>query len=106
MNYICNDRYDLVIHLVSAARGAEKYYGTETNQSRFETLEEAKVLDERTVLQWVQHPNLKIIDNNCANFNEKINRVIDAISTLVKVPIPTHVNKYLLKKEINIKEIG
>lgn len=31
MNYICNDRYDLVIHLVSAARGAEKYYGNETN---------------------------------------------------------------------------
>lgn len=48
-NYICNDRYDMVIHLVTAARGAEKHYGSESNPSRYENLEEAKLLDEKTV---------------------------------------------------------
>lgn len=32
--------------------------------------------------------------------------VIDAISTLVKVPVPTHVTKYLLQQEVNIEEIS
>ncbi len=48
-NYICNDRYDMVIHLVTAARGAEKHYGSETNPSRYANLEEARKLDEKTV---------------------------------------------------------
>ena len=26
LNYVCNQRYDLVIHLVTAAKGAEKFY--------------------------------------------------------------------------------
>jgi len=39
----------MVIHLVTAARGAEKHYGSETNPSRYENLEEARKLDEKTV---------------------------------------------------------
>lgn len=35
----------MVIHLVTAARGAEKFYGSVTNPSRYENLEEAKILD-------------------------------------------------------------
>lgn len=46
---MCNDRYDMIIHMVTAARGAEKYYGSETNEHRYENLEEAKLLDEKTV---------------------------------------------------------
>ena len=45
MNYVCNDRYDLVIHLMSAAKGAEKFYGKENNEARFETLLEARDAD-------------------------------------------------------------
>ena len=37
------DRYDMVIHLVSAADGAEKYYTLENNKSRSEGVEEAKL---------------------------------------------------------------
>ena len=48
-NYMCNDRYDMIIHLVTAARGAEKHYGKESNKYRYETLEEAKLIDEKTV---------------------------------------------------------
>jgi hypothetical protein len=34
-----------VIHLVTAAIGAEKYYTTENNAARTETKEEARALD-------------------------------------------------------------
>lgn len=38
LNYekIRDNRYDLVIHLVSAANGAEKFYTTANNESRSE----------------------------------------------------------------------
>jgi len=35
-NYLCNERYDLVIHLVTAAKGANNYYGSLTNKNRYE----------------------------------------------------------------------
>ncbi len=44
-NYICNNRYDLVIHLVTAAIGAEKYYTLENNEARYETAEQARHID-------------------------------------------------------------
>jgi hypothetical protein len=40
-------RYDLVIHLVSAAIGAEKFYTLSNNEARRETVEEAASLDMR-----------------------------------------------------------
>lgn len=39
MNYLCNDRYDMVIHLVTAAIGAESAYTLENNSARSENLE-------------------------------------------------------------------
>jgi hypothetical protein len=38
-------RYDTIIHLVTAAIGAEKYYTTENNDVRFENLQQARDLD-------------------------------------------------------------
>ncbi len=35
-------RYEGVIHLVTAADGAEDFYETETNEARYEGLEQAK----------------------------------------------------------------
>jgi hypothetical protein len=34
-----NNRYDGVIHLVTAADGAEKFFENETNEARYESLE-------------------------------------------------------------------
>ena len=44
-NDYINDRYDLVLHLVTAADGAEKFYTTANNAARTETAEEARGLD-------------------------------------------------------------
>lgn len=52
-------RYDAVIHLVSAAIGAEKYYTTENNAARTETIEEAQALDFRVLNAWVGHPTIR-----------------------------------------------
>lgn len=35
-------RYDLVLHLVTAAEGAENFYSKESNVARYETPEEAR----------------------------------------------------------------
>lgn len=35
-NYLCNERYDIIIHLVTSAKGAENYYGSITNKYRLE----------------------------------------------------------------------
>lgn len=41
-------RYDAVIHLVSAANGAEEFYDIDNNPARWETVEIAKKLDVKT----------------------------------------------------------
>jgi len=54
---IRDSRYDLVIHMVTAADGAEKFYTLENNQARSETPEVAKWLDKKTQAVWNGHPN-------------------------------------------------
>ena len=39
------DQYDAVFHLVTAAKGAEKFYTTANNSARIETVEQAVALD-------------------------------------------------------------
>ncbi len=79
------DRYTGVIHLVTAADGAEAFYTTENNGTRIETPAEARELDRRTRESWLGHPHLKIIDNR-TDFEGKIRRVFDAISQLLGTP--------------------
>lgn len=86
------ERYDMVIHLVTAADGAEKYYTTENNNARTEGIEEAKKLDRRTMKSWLNHPNLKIIDND-RNFTDKIEKVLMHIYQLLD-------SKYRKRKQL------
>lgn len=52
-----DDRYDLVIHLVTAADGAEEFYTLENNAARTETPDVAKWIDKKTQAVWNGHPN-------------------------------------------------
>ena len=70
--------YDAVFHLVSAAKGAEAYYTLDTNTVRIEKIEEARVLDEKIIQAWSDHPYFRIIDNS-TSFNKKIERLISEI---------------------------
>lgn len=84
-------RYDAVIHLVSAAVGAEEHYTLQQcgggESSRFESLEEARVLDERTCQAWVGHEHLNIIDN-CTNFTRKMQRAVNRVCKVLGEPVP------------------
>lgn len=79
------DRYDMVIHLVTAADGKEEYYTLENNNARSESASEACELDKKTINAWLGHNNLKIIDNS-TNFEDKINRTLDTINNLLGEP--------------------
>lgn len=76
------EKYDLVIHLVTAARGAEEAYTIQNNQARTETIEEARELDRITLQAWNGHQNLKIVDNSCS-FQEKIENVLEEVSIVL-----------------------
>lgn len=96
MNFLNYQRYDKIIHMVTAANGAEQHFGYE-NQARSETLEEAVELDRRIQNVWFDNPRYKIIDNSDTQFEQKINRVVNQISYLVSFPVERFVRKFLLK---------
>lgn len=79
--------YDAIIHLVTAAVGAEKFYTLENNAARTETIEQAAILDQKIQNAWLGHPHLRVIDNS-SDFAGKINRVLRAVCNVVGVPAP------------------
>ena len=56
--HLRDGRYDCVIHLQTAADGAEPFYNSKTNATRLETPEQACFLDRRCKEVWVGHPYL------------------------------------------------
>eukprot|EP01114_Cavostelium_apophysatum_P022054 TRINITY_DN7854_c0_g1_i1.p2 TRINITY_DN7854_c0_g1~~TRINITY_DN7854_c0_g1_i1.p2 ORF type:complete len:499 (-),score=97.37 TRINITY_DN7854_c0_g1_i1:1555-3051(-) len=94
-------RYDAVIHLVSAAIGAEKYYTTENNAARSETVEQARSLDFKILNAWVGHPSIRIIDNS-TDFQNKIKRVITQVCQVVGAPKPFNYKRKFMIADANI----
>ena len=96
------ERYDAVLHLVSAADGAEQYYTTATNSTRYEKADEeglriARELDKKVIKAWSGHPHLRVI-NNHDDFERKMQRVIREISNVLGLPQPvTEERKYLVE---------
>jgi CYTH domain-containing protein len=85
-------RYDAVLHLVSAADGAEQYYTTANNAQRYEQMNEeglriARSLDKKVIHAWTGHPHLRVI-NNHDDFEAKMLRVIKQISCVLGLPGP------------------
>lgn len=92
------DQYDAVFHLVTAAKGAEKYYTLANNQARTETVEEAAALDDKLISAWTGHPHFRIIDNS-TGFEEKMLRLIAEITAFLGEPAPMEIErKYLITR--------
>ncbi len=90
-------RYDAVLHLVSAADGAEKYYTTCNNRQRTEGLTLARELDKKVINAWTGHPHLRVI-NNHEDFNNKLHRVLNEISNVLGIPQPiVEERKYIVE---------
>ena len=91
------DNYDAVIHMVTAAKGAEKYYTTENNKARTESIPEAVALDDKIISAWTGHPHLRVIDNS-TGFEEKLKRVLAEIHSILGEPEPYEIErKFLIK---------
>lgn len=98
-------RYDGVIHMVTAADGAEQYYvygesaaAKGNNGVRKETPAEARIADKRCMVAWCGHPHLRVVDNK-RGFAQKIKTVVDEILNLLGEPIPTEIErKYLIQR--------
>ncbi|MBR4501087.1 MAG: AAA family ATPase [Clostridia bacterium] len=92
------DQYDAVFHLVTAAKGAEKYYTLANNQARTETLEEASSLDDKLIAAWTGHPHFRVIDNS-TGFEEKMLRLIREITAFLGEPAPMEIErKFLIER--------
>ena len=95
-------RYDAVLHLVSAADGAEQYYTTATNAVRYEQMNEeglriARELDKKVIKAWSGHPHLRVI-NNQDDFDAKLLRVLKEISNVLGLPQPIEEErKYIVR---------
>lgn len=98
-------RYDLVLHLVSAADGAESYYTTENNVARGETLEEAKTQEKKNKEAYNGFPYIYYFENE-TSFEEKINRVVGTVMSSICMgkPILGSQRKFIVPK-VDIKNL-
>lgn len=88
------DSYDAVFHLVTAAKGAKKYYNLD-NTARTETIEEAIKIDDNIIASWTGHPHLRIIDNS-SDFETKMKRLLKEISNVLGEPEPYEIERKFL----------
>ena len=93
-------RYDAVLHLVTAAAGAERYYTLENNAARSEAPAQAVAQDAATQRAWAPHPRLMVFDNSGADgFEGKLRRVVEACAQIVGLPVlPKGTRKFVLTK--------
>ncbi|MBR6029518.1 MAG: AAA family ATPase [Clostridia bacterium] len=89
------DDYDAVFHLVTAAKGAERFYTTANNAARYETPEEAVRVDNRIIAAWTGHPHLRVIGNETA-FDTKMVRLMTEISAFLGEPMPLEIERKFL----------
>lgn len=87
--------YDAVIHMVTAAIGAEEHYTLENNSARTETPEQAADVDRRLQDAWTGHPHFRVVDNS-TDFEEKVRRVTSLVCQLVGIPEPIEAERRFL----------
>ena len=98
------DRYDAVFHLVTAAKGAVEFYTNANNAARYETAEEAVLVDDRGIAAWTGHPHLRVIDNRY-DFQGKMMALITEISAFLGEPRPLETRRKYLIRIPNTEEL-
>lgn len=73
-----DNRYNQIVHMVSAANGAEAFYSTEDHACRSEGVDLARELDYKSAAAWIGHPYFDVIDNS-TDFESKVNRMIECV---------------------------
>jgi CYTH domain-containing protein/predicted ATPase len=89
------ERYSAVVHLVTAAKGAEEFYTLGNNAARTESPGMARHLDELTMAAWYGHQHLSVVDNS-TDFEEKMRRALSALARVLNMPEPLEIERKFL----------
>ncbi|XP_044731899.1 TRPL translocation defect protein 14 isoform X2 [Chrysoperla carnea] len=73
-----DNRYNHIVHMVSAANGAEDFYSCEDHACRSEGVVLARERDYNAASAWIGHPYFDVIDNS-TDFETKIKRMIECV---------------------------
>ena len=94
---IREERYDQVLHMTTAADGAESFYNLGGNAARSEDVSNAVDLDKRLRSSWMSHPYYFLISNDCKDFDAKIKIAENCLLKMQGSPTHSHFSrKYLL----------
>ena len=106
MDYVSNGRYDMVIHMVTAANGAEEHYTLDNNSARWESRQQAIENDIKGQKEWMHHHNFVLIDNSCKGFEAKIQRVLKSVANISGAKTQhKYVKKFLLPIDFSFDSI-
>ena len=90
-----DQRYDAVIHLVTAADGAAEFYDHD-NVARYETVDEAIEIDKALRKAYIGHNKIFMV-GNYQTFREKMNETVETVKTIMGFPTNiTRFRKYLV----------
>ncbi|CAG4907969.1 unnamed protein product [Colias eurytheme] len=97
-----DNRYNHIVHMVSAANGAEDFYSTEDHACRSEGVELARELDYNAAAAWVGHPYFDVIDNS-TDFDKKMNRLIACVCQKIGIDTGDRLNVNAKKRKFLVK---
>ena len=97
-----NSRYDMVVHLVTSAKGKEEAYTFANNSARYETVELARKMDDLALDAWKDHTNRVVIGNE-TDFEVKMRKAIQAVFEFLgdEKPVEKFL-KYLVEVDENV----
>ena len=81
------DNYDLVVHMVTVAEGAEQFYNCDM-PARYAGLEEARWNEKNLKEIWKDHPNIRIIENP-GSFEQKMQNAFEAVRDFLTIAYHT-----------------
>ncbi len=94
-----DSRYDGVIHLVTAALGAQAFYTRSNNTARSEGVELARSLDKKTLDAWTGHPHITVCPNVPGqSFDKKIEVAIKGVYKVVGISLPEKYESLIVKQ--------
>ncbi|RVE54786.1 hypothetical protein evm_000553 [Chilo suppressalis] len=97
-----DNRYNHIVHMVSAANGAEDFYSTEDHACRSEGVELARELDYNAAASWIGHPYFDVIDNS-TDFDKKMNRLIACVCQKIGIDTGDRLNVNSKKRKFLVK---
>ncbi|KAK3084393.1 hypothetical protein FSP39_012821 [Pinctada imbricata] len=102
---IRDNRYNQIIHMVSAANGAEAFYTLDGHKTRHEGMEMARTLDKITAEAWVGHPYYDVIDNS-TGFESKVTRMISRVCERLGIDAGDRLSENSVKRKFLVRAMG